>query len=92
MEIAEQAGEPEGSFALIAMATHGRTGLQHLLMGSVTEKILDHTRLPMLIVRSHEQKALAEVTEASRDTTPHAENGKHITWHFRSKSKTPIPD
>jgi nucleotide-binding universal stress UspA family protein len=90
IEIAEQAGEPEGSFALIAMATHGRTGLQHLLMGSVTEKILDHTRLPLLIVRSPEQKAQAEFTEASQGTAPHAENGKHMTWHFRGKSKIPI--
>lgn len=36
---------------LIAMSTHGRGGLERLMMGSVTERILHSTRLPMLIVR-----------------------------------------
>ncbi|HLI06410.1 MAG TPA: universal stress protein [Ktedonobacteraceae bacterium] len=34
----------------IAMATHGYTGWQHLSMGSVTERVLHATRLPMLVV------------------------------------------
>jgi nucleotide-binding universal stress UspA family protein len=34
----------------IAMATHGYTGWQRLSMGSVTERVLHATRLPMLIV------------------------------------------
>lgn len=37
---------------LIAMATHGRTGLQHLLHGSITEHVLDTTAAPMLIVHA----------------------------------------
>ncbi len=37
---------------VITMATHGRSGLQHLLAGSVTERVFDATRQPMLIVRS----------------------------------------
>ncbi len=36
---------------LIAIATHGRGGLKRLMSGSVTEKVLGSTRLPMLIVR-----------------------------------------
>jgi nucleotide-binding universal stress UspA family protein len=36
---------------LIAMSTHGRGGLERLMMGSVTERVLHATRLPMLIVR-----------------------------------------
>jgi nucleotide-binding universal stress UspA family protein len=36
---------------LIAMSTHGRGGLERLMMGSVTERVLHSTRLPMLIVR-----------------------------------------
>jgi len=35
---------------LIVMATHGRTGLSRFILGSVTEKVLRHSRLPMLIV------------------------------------------
>ena len=36
---------------LIAMSTHGRGGLERLVMGSVTERVLHATKLPMLIVR-----------------------------------------
>jgi len=36
---------------LIAMSTHGRGGIERLMMGSVTERVLHSTKLPMLIVR-----------------------------------------
>lgn len=36
---------------LIVMATHGRTGLSHALMGSVTEKILQQAPCPVFTVR-----------------------------------------
>lgn len=36
---------------LIAMATHGRSGLMRLALGSVTERVLHATRLPLLVVR-----------------------------------------
>lgn len=36
---------------LIVMASHGRRGLGALLMGSVTRKVLTHTRLPVLVLR-----------------------------------------
>ncbi len=35
---------------LIVMGTHGRTGLSHLLMGSVAEYVLHHSKVPLLIV------------------------------------------
>ena len=36
---------------LIAMSTHGRGGLERLVMGSMTERVLNATRLPLLVVR-----------------------------------------
>ena len=36
---------------LIAMSTHGRGGLERLMMGSVTERVLHSTKLPVFIVR-----------------------------------------
>jgi nucleotide-binding universal stress UspA family protein len=36
---------------LIIMATHGRTGVTHLLMGSVTERVVRSAPCPVLIVR-----------------------------------------
>lgn len=35
---------------LIVMGTHGRTGLKHLLMGSVAEQVLRSSRIPIIIV------------------------------------------
>jgi nucleotide-binding universal stress UspA family protein len=37
---------------LIVMATHGRGGLERLVLGSVAESVLRGTRVPILIVRS----------------------------------------
>jgi nucleotide-binding universal stress UspA family protein len=50
------AAEPE---CMIAMATHGRSGLNRWLLGSVAEKVLCGTSNPLLLVRSME----AAVTE-----------------------------
>jgi nucleotide-binding universal stress UspA family protein len=36
---------------LIVMGTHGRTGLKHLIFGSVAEHVLQHARCPVLVVR-----------------------------------------
>ena len=36
---------------LIAISTHGRGGMERWVMGSVTERLLTNTTLPMLIVR-----------------------------------------
>lgn len=52
--------EELGGFHLIAMATHGRSGLSRLLMGSVTEHVLGATRLPLFIVRPQEREAARE--------------------------------
>jgi nucleotide-binding universal stress UspA family protein len=39
---------------LTVMATHGRRGLQHLLLGSVTENVFRHSFRPVLCVREPE--------------------------------------
>jgi nucleotide-binding universal stress UspA family protein len=36
---------------LIVMASHGRSGVKAALLGSVTQKVLSHTQLPVLVVR-----------------------------------------
>jgi nucleotide-binding universal stress UspA family protein len=37
---------------LIAMASHGRRGVSAFLMGSVTTKVLSHSKVPVLVYRS----------------------------------------
>ena len=49
--IIEEAGKTPG--ALVAMSTHGRSGVTRMLMGSITDNILHHIKNPMLIVRGH---------------------------------------
>jgi nucleotide-binding universal stress UspA family protein len=36
---------------LIIMASHGRTGLSSLLLGSETAKVLAHSKIPVMVVR-----------------------------------------
>ena len=43
---------------LIVMATHGRSGLQRWLLGSVAEKVLRATANPLLLVRATESGAV----------------------------------
>jgi nucleotide-binding universal stress UspA family protein len=42
----------EKNVDLIVMATHGRSGVQRLVLGSVTEKVIRATSCPVLAVRS----------------------------------------
>jgi nucleotide-binding universal stress UspA family protein len=59
---------------VMAMATHGRGGLERWMVGSVTERVLGATKLPLLIVRPRKTEAkvgevgvgtASEVTETS---------------------------
>ncbi len=47
---------------LIVMGTHGRTGLSHLLMGSVAEKVVRNASCPVLTVKNPMAQAIA-ITE-----------------------------
>jgi nucleotide-binding universal stress UspA family protein len=56
---------------LIAMTTHGATGLHRWAVGSITERVLHATRLPLLIVRpadmiENERRQRASQGQASR--------------------------
>jgi nucleotide-binding universal stress UspA family protein len=37
---------------LIVMGTHGRTGLEHLMLGSVAEKVIRQSTVPVAVVRA----------------------------------------
>jgi len=44
---------------LIVIATHGRTGLKHVLLGSVAEHVVQRAPCPVLVVRQREHEILA---------------------------------
>ncbi len=50
IEQAEQRGAD-----LIVLGTHGRTGLTHVLVGSVAERVVRHSPVPVLTVRAPAQ-------------------------------------
>lgn len=51
-------GEQE-SVDLIALATHGRSGLRRWVYGSVAEKVLHTTHTPLLLIRPTEEQTVA---------------------------------
>ncbi|MEX0737097.1 MAG: universal stress protein [Bacteroidota bacterium] len=48
---------------LIVMSSHGRSGLRHILMGSVAEKVVRLSKVPVLTVKPHEVRELIDITE-----------------------------
>lgn len=44
--------ESSAEHDLVVMGTHGRSGLEHLLLGSVAEKVIRHAACPVLVVRT----------------------------------------
>ena len=56
-EITACAAETEAD--LIVLSTHGRTGLRHVLVGSVAENVVRYARCPVLVVREHQHDFVA---------------------------------
>lgn len=44
----------ENKIDLIVIGTHGRTGLRHMLLGSVAERVVQHAKCAVLTVRPEE--------------------------------------
>lgn len=60
VEMAQVIGDPfkeivqyakDKSMDLIVISTHGRTGLQHIMLGSVAEKVVRYSPIPVMTVR-----------------------------------------
>ena len=56
--------------AIIAMSTHGRSGLSRWLMGSVSDKVLRTTNTPLLLVRCQKDDAPSPELELSSIIVP----------------------
>lgn len=72
---------------LIIIATHGYTGLKHVLLGSTTERVVRHAPCPVLVVRGREKRGIkaafspdkvrsilvpVDFSKPSLDVLPHA--------------------
>ncbi|HEX2689036.1 MAG TPA: universal stress protein [Kofleriaceae bacterium] len=47
--VQEAASDP--AYDMIVVGTHGRTGIEHVLVGSVAEKVVRHAPCPVLVAR-----------------------------------------
>jgi len=54
---------------LVALSTHGRTGLERFLLGSVTEKVVRHVHCPVLTVKAFGQSLVTSSPDASSSHT-----------------------
>jgi nucleotide-binding universal stress UspA family protein len=55
---------------LIAMSTHGRSGVSRWLLGSITNKVLHATNAPLLVVRASEEDNAAPPSELTSIIVP----------------------
>lgn len=75
---------------LIALATHGRSGLQRWLLGSVTQHMLHGSTLPLLIIRPPKTASLPamgedetdQMTQSGEETPPQKEKD-YVSTHHR---------
>ena len=53
----------EGDFDVIVMGTHGRSGIAHLLMGSVAESVIRRAACPVMTVRNLAEPASVPIVD-----------------------------
>ena len=59
------------------MATHGRSGLAHVFLGSTAERVTRHAGCPVLVVRENEREFVKSAAKGRTTmTTPIATAGK----------------
>jgi nucleotide-binding universal stress UspA family protein len=61
---------------LIVMGTHGRTGISHLFIGSVAERVVRHAACPVLVVGSRKAADRAEETVPERERVGEVEDSR----------------
>ncbi|MEI6046166.1 MAG: universal stress protein [Chloroflexota bacterium] len=77
-EIAEIA--PFEKVDLILMTTHGRTGLSRLVLGSVATSIIQHSKLPVILIRPEKLEEMETLTKTLTTPTSFSpdENGRRV--------------
>ncbi len=65
---------------LIAMATHGRGGMQHFMLGSVTERVLHHSNLPLLIARPPKEQKSGKKEKDEQDVENEVTKVEEQSW------------
>jgi nucleotide-binding universal stress UspA family protein len=69
-EIAEAAGALQAG--LLVVTTHGFTGLKHVLLGSVAERVVRYAPCPVLVVRDQQRDFVADTRPTAPNSEPEA--------------------
>ena len=79
----EIASQLSSEFDLIVMGTHGRTGFQRLMLGSVASRVCQHAKCPVMTIREQSADEQAELAK-SEEIVVHAmfDDAAHITKSF----------
>jgi nucleotide-binding universal stress UspA family protein len=85
---------------LIITATHGRTGFERLLMGSVAEQIVRHAPRSVLVIPSHPAERSKRIARVARRQRPSLRDPstrvpaepERFTKRFRKLDKQPFPE
>jgi len=52
---------------MIVISTHGRTGLKHLVFGSVAEQVVRNAHVPVLVIRSQKKEENEDVEKKEKE-------------------------
>ncbi|MEO8956959.1 MAG: universal stress protein, partial [Ktedonobacteraceae bacterium] len=77
--IVEASESTEDSYALLALSTHGRSGWKRWVIGSITQRVLQSTRLPLFVVRPPLSAAKQEASQTQTDAGANAP-GSGQSW------------
>ena len=66
--IIEASESTDENYALLAMSTHGRSGWKRLVIGSVTQRVMHSTKLPLFVVRPQQSAAKREKNQTQAGT------------------------
>ncbi len=59
----------ESERAMVVMTTHGRSGLNRLVLGSVTDRVVRHSNVPVLVVRRADTLSAATMEQRTDPAT-----------------------
>ena len=70
---------------LIVMGSHGRRSLQNLVLGSVTQQVLQHTNLPVLVIQSTEVRQVEKASDPALIWRSVKEASERIVQQYRRR-------
>ena len=67
------------------MGSHGRRSLQNLVLGSVTQQVLQHTNLPVLVIQSTEVRQVEKASDPALIWRSVKEASERIVQQYRRR-------